>query len=109
MNRFNWRPFVEAAISVALLLAMPACLHADDDELDWDPEHTWVFAVGLLEWEHSDIYASFPAAMKDRRDEQLVEYFRDAGVPDGQITYLEDSEATKDRIQKEFRELLDKT
>src|SRR6478752_4633630 len=78
-------------------------------KLDWNPERTWVFAVGILEWEHPEIYPSFPAAMKNRRDAQLVKYFRDAGVPANQITYLQDSDATKQRIQHDFNQLLDKT
>src|SRR5262245_30674016 len=43
---------------LAASLAAPATLCAKT-KLDWDPEHTWVFAAGILEWEHSDIYASF--------------------------------------------------
>src|SRR5690348_16283436 len=78
-------------------------------KLDWDPDHTWVFAVGILEWEHPEIYASFPAAMKDRRDAQIVKYFKDAGVPAKRITYLRDADATKLHIQQAFRTLLDKT
>ena len=108
MHRFRARILGFVVSFIAVLFASSTGLHAKT-KLDWDPEHTWVFAVGLLQWEHSDIYASFPAAMKDRRDEQLVEHFRDAGVPDDQITYLQDSEATKDRIKNEFRELLDET
>jgi hypothetical protein len=105
-----WRLRLQMLVALLIVFAAPGLGRAEsDDELDWDPEHTWVFAVGLLQWEHSDIYPSFPEAMKDRRDEQLVEQFREAGVPDDQITYLEDSEATKERIQKEFRELLDET
>ena len=77
-------------------------------KLDWNPAKTWVFCVGLLEWQHADLWSSFPECQKDRRDEQLVKYFRDAGVPDDQITYLQDAEATKSRIQQEFVELLDK-
>ena len=99
---------VHVVAFISIILATPVSLRADA-ELDWDPEHTWVFAVGILEWEHSEIYASFPAAMKDRRDAQLVEYFKDAGVPDEQITYLQDSAATKKLIQREFRALLDNT
>src|SRR5215471_14468804 len=77
--------------------------------LDWDPEKTSVFVVGILEWEHSDIWSSFPECQKDRRDRQLVEHFRDAGVPDNRIVYLCDREATKSRIQQALRKLLDKT
>lgn len=98
-----------AAISlIAAGLAAPAHLSAKT-KLDWDPEHTWVFAVGILEWEHSEIYPSFPAAMKNRRDAQLVKHFKDAGVPAKHITYLQDAAATKERIQKAFRALLDET
>lgn len=102
------RPILTLAITLTAALSFTPSLRAEAD-LDWDPERTWVFAVGLLEWEHSDIYASFPECMKDRRDEQLVETLRDAGVPDEQITYLQDKEATKANIRKAFRELLDET
>src|SRR5262245_46618698 len=78
-------------------------------DLDWKPATTWVFCVGLLEWQHTNLWSSFPECQKDRRDEQLVNYFRECGVPDDQITYLQDSEATKARIQKEFVELLENT
>ena len=80
-----------------------------ETEVDWDPEKTWVFAVGLLQWERPDLWNSFPAAMKDRRDQQLVEFFRDADVPDDQIVYLQDAAATKQRIEREFVKLLDDT
>jgi caspase domain-containing protein/histone methyltransferase-like protein/agenet domain-containing protein len=80
-----------------------------EPKLDWDPDHTWVFAVGILEWEHPEIYASFPAAMKNRRDAQLVKYFQDAGVPKKHIVYLQDADATKERIQHDFNKLLDRT
>lgn len=101
--------FVAAVVTlIAAGLAAPASLSAKT-KLDWDPEHTWVFAVGILEWEHSEIYPSFRAAMKNRRDAQLVKLFKDAGVPAKHITYLQDTAATKERIQKAFRTLLDET
>jgi Caspase domain/Agenet domain len=101
--------FLAAVVAlVAATIAAPAILRTEA-KLDWDPEHTWVFAVGILAWEHANIYPSFPAAMKERRDAQLVKYFKDAGVPNDQITYLQDAAATKERIQHEFREFLDKT
>lgn len=82
---------------------------AADSPIDWKPKKTWVFAVGLLQWEREDIWSSFPDCMKDRRDEQLVKFFRKAGVPEGQIVYLQDSKATKKHIQHAFVELLDQT
>ena len=96
-------------LAVALAtLGGASSLHADSD-VDWKPKKTWVFAAGLLEWQRSDLWSSFPSCMKNRRDEQLVEYFRSAGVPDDQITYLQDAEATKSRIEREFSQLLDET
>ena len=91
-----------------LPFASPGQLLAEE-EVDWDPEKTWVFVVGLLEWQHADLWSPFPSCQKDRRDEQLVEYFRDAGVPDEQITYLKDKKATKARIETKFKTLLDET
>jgi hypothetical protein len=79
------------------------------DELGWNPERTWVFAVGILEWQHSDIWASFPAAMKNRSDAQLIKLLRDSGVPDEQIVYLQDAKAKKVNVQQKFAELLDQT
>ena len=108
MQRFPTR-FCAAIVFLVLdEFVAPACVCAAT-KLDWNPEHTWVFAVGILEWEHSEIYPSFPAAMKDRRDAQLVQYFQDAGLPTKQITYLQDADATKQHIQQAFTKLLDKT
>ncbi len=58
----------------------------------WDPARTVVFAVGLLRWHRSDVYASFPRA--ERRDQALVDTLARRGVPRERITYLHDREAT---------------
>ena len=68
-----------------------------------------MFVVGLLEWQHPEIWSPFPDCQKDRRDRQLVEHFRDAGVPEDRIVYLCDAQATKSRIQQAFCKLLDET
>src|SRR5262245_18449518 len=102
---------IRSALTVAALSSAavsPAASPAADG-LDWDPEHTWVFAVGLLEWQHSDIWAPFPNAAKNRRDELLVEHFRKAGVPDEQIVFLKDAQATKKTVQASLVEFLDET
>lgn len=72
--------------------------------LGWQPDRTWVFAVGTLEWQDSDSFASFPK--EHRRDAALVKAFRAAGVPPEQITYLQDRQATTARIQRELEQLL---
>ncbi len=99
-----------STIVVALVAhAIGAVSTRADETLDWDPEHTWVFVVGLLEWERDDMWAPFPEAMIDRRDQQLVDVFAAAGVPEDQIDYLADAEANLDEIKRRFAELLGQT
>lgn len=64
---------------------------------DWEPHRTWVFVVGSLRFKHADMFDSFP--QENRRDAQLVAFFREQGVPAQQIVYLRDKEATAQRIQ----------
>lgn len=75
-------------------------------DLGWQPEKTWVFAVGVLGWKHAEIYGSFP--VKNRRDNTLPDFFKQRGVPDSQIVYLQDKEATQARIDSAFTEQLKK-
>lgn len=77
--------------------------------MEWNPETTWVFAVGLLEWEDSETFSPFPDAVDGRSDAQLVDFFRESGVPDDRIIYLQDGEATLEAIQESFPELLSQT
>ena len=78
-------------------------------DLDWDPGKTWVFVVGILEWEREGSMVAVPDAMIDRRDEQLADFFRESGVPDERLVYLQDAEATKVADRGSFIELLDQT
>lgn len=71
---------------------------------DWDAQRTWVFVVGTLRFKHTDVFDSFP--QEHRRDAELVSFFRQQGVPSGQIVYLRDSEATAKRIQVSLASLL---
>lgn len=97
---------VVGLLLVAVCGASSTC-HAE--ALDWKPKRTWLFAVGLLEWERPDVWAGFPDAVENRSDEQLVEFFRAAGVPDKQIVYLQDKRATKARILERFVKFLEQT
>jgi hypothetical protein len=82
---------------------------AAESKLDWEPLKTWVFVVGVLKWEHEGQFPGMAGAQKNRSDEQLVKYFRAAGVPEKQITYLQDEAATKATIEKQFGKLLEQT
>jgi hypothetical protein len=65
-----------------------------------------VFAVGVLSWKNSDVYGSFP--VKNRRDNALVDFFKQSGVPESQIVYLRDKETTQSRIDAAFSAQLKK-
>jgi hypothetical protein len=93
-----------AAILLLFQIGTPCAAPAK--ELDWKPEKTWVFVVGVLSWKHSDMFGSFP--VKNRRDAALIDFFKQSGVPNSQIVYLQDKEATQQRIDKAFTAQLKK-
>jgi hypothetical protein len=76
------------------------------DDLDWEPEKTWVFVVGVLHWKHRDMFGSFP--VKNRRDASLVDFFKQSGVPETQVVYLQDKQATQKQIDSAFAAQLKK-
>jgi hypothetical protein len=86
-------------VACALTQAAPATR-------DWQPRRTWVYVVGVLKWQHRDMFDSFPET--NRRDAQLVEYFRQQGVPEQQIVFLKDTQATSRRVRNSFPEFLTK-
>ncbi len=73
---------------------------------DWQPRRTWVYVVGVLEWQNEDMFDSFPK--ENRRDAQLVSFFRQQGVPDEQIIFLKDAQATSRRVRASFPAFLSK-
>jgi hypothetical protein len=74
---------------------------------DWDAQRTWVFIVGILKWKDSETFKPFPQL--NRRDTQLVEFFRRAGVPANQLVFLRDEQATIGRVRAQFSEMLSHT
>jgi hypothetical protein len=94
-------------LSLALLIIFGSLFGqsaANARDRDWQPQHTWVFVVGILQWEHKDYFDSFP--QKNRRDAQLVEYFRQQGVPAPQLVFLKDSQATSRGVRNAFTAFL---
>lgn len=97
---------------LSCLFAVHVCLAAapgstsKQGDLGWVPAHTWIFAVGVLSWKHSDMFGSFP--VKDRRDAELVDFFRRSGVPEERIVYLQDKQATQKEIDTALLEQLKK-
>lgn len=75
--------------------------------LDWKPTRTFVFVVGILEWADSETFTPFPK--ENRRDLQLVNLFRKAGVPAQNLVYLQDKKGTLKNINQSFAALMQKT
>ena len=98
--------FALRVLSVLFFVSLLSPRLALAKDLGWQPQKTWVFVVGVLGWKHSEMYGSFP--VKNRRDNLLVEFFKERGVPDSQIVYLKDKQATQERIDAAFTEQLKK-
>jgi hypothetical protein len=97
---------IASVLAAFLILQIFAARLQAAGEPGWQPEKTWVFAVGVLSWKHSETYGSFP--VKKRRDNALVDFFKQKGVPDSQIVYLQDKQATQKHIDSAFTEQLKK-
>src|SRR4249919_866874 len=95
-----------SALAALLILQISAARLPAANDPGWEPEKTWVFAVGVLSWKHSETYGSFP--VKNRRDNAFVDFFKQKGVPDSQIVYLQDKQATQKHIDAAFTEQLKK-
>ena len=102
------QPGVVRSVCLALLVICGSVLSQSTlaKGRDWQPQRTWVFVVGILQWEHKDLFDSFP--QKNRRDAQLVEFFRQQGVPPSQLVFLKDSQATTRRVETSFPVFLSK-
>ena len=92
--------------AILLLFQTVAVASPPAKELGWQPPKTWLFVVGVLSWKNSEMFGSFP--VKNRRDAALVDFFKQSGVPDAQIVYLQDKKATQQRIDTAFTEQLKK-
>lgn len=69
--------------AVAALTTLPAAA-----QQDWQPEKTWLLAVGVLEWKDGKDWPAMESAKEDRRDVQLVEHFKSGSVLESHIAYL---------------------
>ena len=87
-------------LGASLLIIFSSLAAQASSGRDWQPRRTWVFVVGVLEWQHAEMFDSFPK--ENRRDSQLINFFRREGVPDAQIVFLKDSQATSRRIRESF-------
>lgn len=89
----------------ALLFGLITSVAAADDG-SWQPESTWVFAVGVLQFDDPHL-ASWPD--KGRVDALMLDAFRARGVPGDHITFIKDKEAHSRVVAKKLVELLERT
>ncbi len=86
-----------------LSLIAPALLLAEQPT--WQPARTWVFAVGVLKFDNLKL-ATWPD--EGRVDAAMLDAFRQRGVPDGQIVFIKNEQATKANVTRSFDEFLRK-
>lgn len=89
--------------TVILFLAFAVSAQAQT-ERSWDPERTWVYFVGLLEWQDKESFESFP--QENRRDKILLDLLRTSGIANDHVVYLKDKEATIGRVRSTFAPFL---
>jgi hypothetical protein len=95
------------AAILLLFIATFAAQQVLANDIRWRPQKTWVFVVGTLEWKDPETFPSFPKA--NRRDAQLVRFFRQKGVTASHIVYLADKQATTSRAQAALDRMLAQT
>lgn len=96
--------FAFVSISITTACGQSARMSGANEMKEWNPQRTWFYFVGLLEWKDKQRFSSFP--QKNRRDAILLDVLRSKGVPENQIVYLKDSEATAAKIAESFPRFL---
>ena len=90
-----------AVFVLAMMLAAPLIA----EEAAWQPEKTWVFAVGVLAFENKKL-ATWPD--EGRVDAVMIDAYKKRGVPDDHILFIKNADATKENLTKKFAEHLAK-
>jgi hypothetical protein len=63
----------------------------------WEPEKTWVFAVGILAYPNGQNWPE-----EGRRDAEMIDELMARGVPAGQITFIKNRNATLATVRQSF-------
>jgi hypothetical protein len=98
------RSILQRLLIVFFLLAGPAL---GQTAQGWQPQNSWAFVVGVLEWKDAQTWAPFPK--RNRRDDQLVQALLKLGLPREHIVVLQDQKATHDAIEHAFQSTLAQT
>ena len=89
--------------AVALfLVALPVT--AQCNERVWQPQKTWVVIVGVTDWQHPGLHKG--TTKVGRKDTKLFDVYRQKGVPQSQISLVQDRFATRELILSELSTFL---
>lgn len=94
-------------LALAFIAIYPVQAQTVGHHPQWNPERTWVFMAGLVEWNDPEMFSSFP--QEGRQDDVLHQVLKERGVPANQMVYLRDRQATTERIKTELQRMLAKT
>lgn len=87
----------------ALLLLLALGVSALGEAPAWQPEKTWVFAVGILKFEGAALHG-WPE--EGRVDAVMLDALRQRGVPGDQIVFLKNEQATAAQLRERFAAFL---
>jgi RNA binding activity-knot of a chromodomain/Caspase domain/Agenet domain len=74
---------------------------AGEGAAQWEPEKTWVFAIGVLAYPDGQNWPE-----EGRRDAEMIRELQARGVPAGQIVFIKDKDATIAAVRQSFDAIL---
>lgn len=86
-----------------LCFALTCCAVLRAETAAWQPEKTWVFAVGVLKFDDPNT-TSYPD--EGRADAELIRVIEARGVPEDHVVFIRNEQATKDNIVRKFAPFL---
>lgn len=99
LPRLSTRSFLVAGLFLFQLAIVPLSARGPV----WNPRKTWIFAVGVLNFDDPSL-ATWPD--EGRVDARMIDVYRKRGVPEEQIVFLKNEEATKAHVTAEFAKFL---
>ncbi len=95
-------------VVMVFVLALGGVWADGSDASEWSPEKTRLVVISLARFAgEKDGATSF--SIPDRLDDPLVALFIERGVPEDQILYLKDEEATKEAVMEKFPAFLNES
>ena len=93
------KSFFSRLLLSGLVVVFCSCEEPCQAATTWNPKNTWVFFVGILQWQDPS-NPSFP--QQNRKDVVLLDRLRSSGVPQDHILYLADRSATTVNVKQQF-------